>query len=43
MAGDANTQTYENIPVKAQNLNVKMLLSYAVTVFYVDGIKCERR
>lgn len=32
MAGDANTQIYENVRVQPQNLNLKMLHSYDVTL-----------
>jgi len=32
MAGDANTESYESLGVRPQNLNVKILRSYAVTL-----------
>jgi len=35
MAGDPNTQIYENVCVQLQNLSVKLLRSYAVALLFL--------
>lgn len=35
MAGDPNTQIYENVRVQLQNLSVKLLRSYAVALLFL--------